>query len=252
MFVRKSLRPALLTVLTAALFLASCTLGAAPAPTVDVNAINTAAVATAMGQLAAQFTQTALVAPTTTPPPTNTASSLVTFPAPTTGSAVPTTSAIATVSFNSTATTPLPGFTALPTTGAAAGAPTVSLGDSCNNSAFEGDVTIPDGTVLEGGEDFQKVWTLRNTGTCTWDEGYTLVYIAGSNPNLDPYNYQFGGGGDDDDFVAGGESINMTLNLTAPCRPGTYEGHWRMRSDSGYYFGTLLSVYIEVRESDCD
>lgn len=248
MFVRKSLRPAMLTVLTAALFLASCTLGAAPAPTVDANAINTAAVATAMGQLAAQFTQTAAAAPTNTPVPTNTAISLNTFPAPTTGSGVvATTSAIATVSFNSTATTPLAGFTALPTSG-----PTQSLGDSCNNSAFEGDITIPDGTVLEGGADFQKVWGLRNTGTCTWDEGYTLVYIAGSNPNLDPYNYQFGGGGDDDDFVAGGESINMTLNLTAPCAIGKYEGHWRMRSDSGYYFGTVLSVYIEVKESDCD
>lgn len=249
MFVRKSLRRALLTLLTAALFLASCTLGATPAPTVDANAINTAAVATAMGQLAAQFTQTALAAPTNTIAPTNTAIPLATFPQ-VTGQAT-TVTGNPTISFNATPATPLPGFTPLPTTGAAAGAPTTSLGDACNNSAFEGDVTIPDGTVIEGGQDFQKVWALRNTGTCTWDEGYTLVYIAGSANNLDPYNYRFGSGGDDD-FVAGGESINMTLNLTAPCAIGKYEGHWRMRSDSGYYFGTLLSVYIEVKESDCD
>ena len=48
------------------LLLTSCTAGAPPAPTVDVNAINTAAVATAMGQLSAQFTQTALAAPSAT------------------------------------------------------------------------------------------------------------------------------------------------------------------------------------------
>lgn len=248
MFVRKSLRPTLLTLLTAALFLASCTIGATPAPTVDANAINTAAVATAMGQLAAQFTQTALAAPSNTPAPTNTAIALATFPQATTTGGVP-----PTVSFNATSTTPLPGFTPLPTTGAAAGAPTIASGDSCDNSAFEGDVTIPDGTVVEGGTNFQKVWALRNTGTCTWDDGYTLVYFAGSSPdNLDPYNYRFGRGGDDDDFVAGGELINMTLELTAPCKPGSYEGHWRMQNDRGSYFGTVLSVYIEVRQSDCD
>lgn len=250
MFVRKSLRPIFLTLLIAASLLASCTGGNAE-PTVDINAINTAAVATAMGQLSAQFTQTALAAPSATPPSTNTAISLPTFAQPTTGSAVPTTSGLLpTVSFNSTPnTTPLAGFTALPSP-AGAGAPTVSLGDSCNNSAFEGDITIPDGTVLEPGRNFQKVWALRNTGTCTWDEGYSLVYIGGSTRNLDPVNYQFGRSGDDSDFVSGGEGINIGINLTTPCDPGEYEGHWRMRSDSGYYFGTTLSVYVKVVD-DC-
>jgi hypothetical protein len=212
---------------------------------VDVNAINTAAVETAMGQLSAQFTQTALALPSNTPTPTNTAISLV---QPTTGSEVPTTaSGFPTVSFNSTPnTTPLAGFTPLATTGAA-GAPTASLGDACNNSAFEGDVTIPDGTVLEPGTNFQKIWKIRNSGSCTWDDGYALVYIAGSPNNLDPYNFEFE---NSDDFVSSGEAINIALNLTTPCRPGEYEGHWRMRSDTGYYFGTVLSVYIKVTD-DC-
>jgi hypothetical protein len=244
MFVRPPLRRKLLTLLTAAFFLASCTIGAAPEPTVDVNAINTAAVATAMGQLAAQFTQTALAAPTNTPPPTNTAISLPTFAQPTTGSETP--GGLPTVSFNATPnTTPLPGFTPLPTTGAAG--PTASLGDDCNNLAFEGDVTIPDGTTLEPGRNFEKVWALRNTGSCTWDDGYSFVYIGGSNPNLDPYNFEFR---NSDDFVSSGEGINMGITLTTPCQPGDYEGHWRMRSDSGYYFGTVVSVYVKVVD-DC-
>lgn len=251
MFVRKSLRQAVIVLATASILLAACSGGAAPEPTVDVNAINTAAVETAMGQLSAQFTQTALAAPTETSAPTNTALPLATFALPTAadGSPAPTTSgALPTVSFNttpSTGTTPLAGFTQLASP--AAPAATTSLGDSCNNSAFEADITIPDGSVLEPGRDFQKIWAIRNTGTCTWDDGYALVYIGGSNPDLDPYNFEFK---KSSDFVAGGAGVNLGLNLTTPCEPGKYEGHWRMRSDNGHYFGTVVSVYVEVQD-DC-
>jgi hypothetical protein len=236
MFVRKSLQRAVFILMTAALLLTACNMGATPAPTVDVNAINTAAVATAMGQLSAQFTQTALAAPSATPISTNTALPLPTFALPTTSGALPT------LSFNTTPTTPIAGFTALASP--AAPAATTSLGDSCNNSTFEGDVTIPDGSILEPGEDFQKIWAIRNSGTCTWDEGYTFVFIAG-DPRIDPYNFEFK---NSSDFVSGGEAINIAINLTAPLEEGTYEGHWRMRSDSGYYFGTIASVYFEVRD----
>lgn len=243
MFFRKSLRQAMFLFTTAALVLTACTMGATPAPTVDVNAINTAAVATAMGQLSAQFTQTAAAAPTATAMPTDTAAALPSL-LPTTSGALPT------VSFNTNTTpvagntTPLAGFTPFSTVPPAAG-PTSALGDSCNNSSFQGDVTIPDGSVLKPGEDFQKTWALKNTGSCTWDEGYALVYIGGSKPDLDPYTLEFK---KKSDFVASGTTVNISVNLTAPCTPGKYEGTWRMRSDSGYYFGTALSVYIEVKD----
>lgn len=248
MFVRKSMRPALFTLVIAALFVTSCTMGATPVPTVDVNAINTAAVATAMGQLSAQFTQTAQAAPTSTTLPTNTAITLPTFPPA--GDGQPTVAgALPTISFNTTPSgnvTPLAGFTALPTQAVSGGAPTAALGDACNNSSFEGDITIPDGTVIKPGTNFQKVWGIKNTGTCTWDDGYSLVYIAGSTgDNLDPVNFPIT---KNSDFVAPGVTFNMAVNLTTPCKPGKYEGHWRMKSDSGYYFGTVLSVYVEVQE----
>lgn len=248
MFVRKSLRQAVLVLATAAIVLAACSGGAAPEPTVDVNAINTAAVATAMGQLSAQFTQTALAAPTNTTLPTNTALPLPSFALPTAGagSPAPTTSgALPTVSFNTTPTTPLPGFTALASP--VAPAATTSLGDACNNSAFEADVTIPDFSEMEPGRNFVKTWRIRNTGTCTWDEGYELVYIGGSNPDLDPYDVEFDSS---DDFVTGGESVDLSVELTTPCDPGDYEGHWRMRTDQGAYFGTVISVYVKVTD-DC-
>lgn len=245
MFSRKSTRLIMMIVLTAALLLTSCNVGAAPAPTTDVNALSTALVGTTVAQLSGQLTQTALAAPTNTATPTATVTTIVTVALPTlnTGAASPTTdlSALPTFSF---VNTPIPGantpVSVLPTTQA-----TASLGDACNNNVFEGDVTIPDGEVLKPGVNFQKIWAVRNTGSCTWDEGYALVYIGGSTPNLDPVNFQFK---QKSDFVASGQGVNLAVNLTTPCSPGKYEGHWRMRSDSGYYFGTILSVYVEVKE----
>lgn len=255
MFFHKSPRYTLLVLLTAAMLLASCNVGAAPSPTLDVNAINTAIVGTTVAQFSAQFTQTALAMPQAT----NTPQELPTFALPTEETAptfaLPTTDAsgaLPTVSFEITPTlaslaTPIPGFTQVASPAPAA---TQALGDTCNNNVFEGDVTIPDGTILKGGEDFQKIWKIRNTGTCLWDDGFSLVYIGGSSPDLDPYTFQFK---NSQDFVSSGEAINIAINLTTPCTPGKYEGHWRMRNDKGYYFGTILSVYVEVKEkgSNC-
>ena len=241
MFVRKLPRKPFLVLLAAALLIAGCNLGATPAPTVDVNAINTAAVATAMGQLSAQFTQTALAAPSPTPLPTNTLIPLPTSALATAANGLPTANpgALPTLSFN---TTPVAGFTALASP--VAPVATISLGDSCNNNVFEADVTIPDNSILKPGEDFVKQWAIRNTGTCTWDEGYALVFIAGDQA-IDPTNFEFKKSGD---FVAPGEGINIGVPLTAPLAVGTYQGHWRMRTDSGYYFGTVLSLYFEVKK----
>ncbi|MDX1378920.1 MAG: NBR1-Ig-like domain-containing protein, partial [Anaerolineales bacterium] len=148
------------------------------------------------------------------------------------GSALPT--------FSLQSPTPGTGFTQLPPTSAGA---TQATGDDCTNNVFEGDITIPDGTVLKGGEDFQKIWKIRNTGNCTWDDGFSLVYIGGSSPDLDPVNFNFT---KSSDFVSAGEAVNIAINLTTPCTPGLYEGHWRMRNDHGYYFCTILSVYVDV------
>lgn len=241
------MRLTLLNILTAALFATSCNVGAAPAPTADVNALSTALVGTTVAQLSVQLTQTAQAVPTNTATPTVNVNALPTFALPTQNPAATTdVSALPTFSFVNTPATGantavvLTPVAVLPTKQA-----TASLGDACNNNVFEGDVTIPDGEVIKPGFDFQKVWAVRNTGSCTWDEGYALVYIGGSTPDLDPYTYEFK---KSSDFVAGGSGVNLAINLTTPCTPGKYEGHWRMRSDSGFYFGSILSVYVEVQE----
>jgi hypothetical protein len=244
MLVRKSPRRTLLILLAASLTLAACNVGATPAPTVDVNAINTAANATAMAQISAQLTQTALAAPTNTALPTDTQLSLATAALPTAGASptggVP--GALPTLSFNTTPnTTPLAGFTPLATS--AAPINTVP-GDSCNNSVYVADVTYPDNTVVKPGDDFKKVWRIQNTGTCTWDDGYKLAFIGGDKA-LDPYTFEFK---EKEDFVSGGETADLGIDLTAPLKEGTYTATWQMQSDQGVYFGTLLTVVIEVKK----
>ena len=255
MLVRKFPRQTLTILITAALTLAACNMGATPAPEVDVNAINTAAVATAMGQISAQLTETALAAPpSATPMPTDTSIPLATFALPTAaaGTALPG-GALPTVSFNSTPltnNTPLAGFT--PIGSPIAPAATQSLGDACNNNVFVADVTIPDGTIFQDsnakgarpGSDFQKIWRVQNTGTCKWDEGYTLAFVGGDD-DLNPKSVKFDSS---DDFVDAGATADLGLTLTAPKFPGKYAATWRMQSDNGDFFGTLLTVSIEVKE----
>jgi hypothetical protein len=254
MFSRRSTRRTLIALLTAALLLTACNAGATPAPTLDVNAMSTALVGTTVAQIAAQFTQTALSAPTNTAVPAEIQSTPTIASLPTldlSGAASPTVDAAALPTFSFVNTpvtsvdTPVAGATqvvVLPTSQAPA---TTALGDACNNLAFEGDVTVPDGETIKPGTNFQKIWAVRNTGTCLWDDGYALVYIAGSKPDLDPYNFEFK---KSNDFVKGGAGVNIAINLTTPCAPGKYEGHWRMRNDKGYYFGSILSVYVTVVE----
>ena len=245
MLVRYFPRRTLLILLTASLTLAACNVGATPAPTVDVNAINTAAVATAMGQISAQLTQTALAAPTNTPPPSVTPPPLVTSAAATAGASpiAGATGALPTLSFNTTPnTTQAVGFTPIGTSVAPVN--TAVLGDSCNNSVYIADVTYPDNSVIKPGTNFEKIWRVQNTGTCLWDDGYKLVFIAGDRA-LDPVSFEFT---DSADFVSGGETADLGVDLTAPEQEGTYSATWRMQSDNGVYFGTMLTVVIVVQK----
>ena len=256
MLVRKFPRRVLFILLTAALTLAACNVGATAAPTVDANAINTAAYETAIAQIAAQQTQTALAAPTNTPPPTNTALSLATAALPTAGGPTPTgnAGALPTVSFNitpNTNTTPLAGFTPVSGSPVAAG-PTASLGDACHNSVFVADVTIPDGTTFQDsnakggrpGDEFHKVWRIQNTGTCRWDEGYAMAFVGGDD-ELKPHSVVFDSA---DDFVDPGANADLGITLIAPKFPGKYSATWRMQTDNGAFFGTYMTVNIEVLE----
>ncbi len=92
------------------------------------------------------------------------------------------------------------------------------------------DITIPDDTVFRPGEYFSKTWRLVNAGSCSWKPDYAVVWFSGSNMGLNqvqPLN----------EAVMPGASIDVTVDMTAPQEPGTYQSNWKMRNQQGALFG---------------
>jgi hypothetical protein len=109
-----------------------------------------------------------------------------------------------------------------------------------DSAAFVTDVTVPDGTMLAPGTAFDKIWQLRNTGTCTWDGSYQLAFVGGSQLGA-PDSVPVPG------VVQPGASVDITVPMVAPNAPGTYRGQWQMRSTScGNRFGPLIYVLINT------
>jgi hypothetical protein len=50
------------------------------------------------------------------------------------------------------------------------------------------------------------------------------------------------------DFVGPGQTADLGITLTAPSAAGKYTATWRMQNDKNQYFGTPLTVMIEVRK----
>ncbi len=120
--------------------------------------------------------------------------------------------------------TPIPSATTVPT-----GTPSPTA--SCTNRAtFVQDVTIPDDTNIPAGNSFEKTWRLRNTGTCTWNTDYDVVFDSGNIMSGPPSSPLPGS-------VAPNATVDITVSLTAPNSDGTHRGNWLLRDDAGVLFG---------------
>ena len=198
---------------------------ATPTPTsAEPDAVKTSAAITA------QALQTERAnPPTSTSQPTATTSSATTTPGgPTSTPGGPTPTAGGTL---------LPGLT--PTGGTDPLPPT----GGTDSAEFIADVTVPDGTQYSPGDTFDKTWRLQNNGTSTWTTGYNLVFISGSQmngPALQPLAAD----------VPPGETVDLTVALTAPAEPGTHRGFWLMQNALGENFGigpaADLAFYVEI------
>ena len=103
------------------------------------------------------------------------------------------------------------------------------------------DVTIPDGTVLVAGQPFNKVWRVRNTGTCAWTNGYTLTFIAGEAMTTTTTVAL--------PAAAAGATVDVLVPMIAPTTPGLHTNTWRMRNANGALFGTRLTTVINVTQT---
>jgi hypothetical protein len=190
-----------------ALLLAACgSKNASNTPTPDANAVYTAAAAT----VGAALTQSAALtpSPTATTAPTDTPEATATQATPPTN----------------TPSTP--------------SAPVSTTPPNVPDQATLYSETIPDGTKIDPGAGFTKMWTLKNTGTTTWSTSYSVVFYAGSQmgaPNSTNLVKS----------VAPGDTVQVSINLTAPTSPGKYTGWFVLRNADGTNFYPV-SVVIEV------
>jgi hypothetical protein len=147
------------------------------------------------------------------------------------------------VSFNTTPTTPLAGFTPLATL-APTSAGIGNTASGCNDALFVSE-TLPDKSVVGAGKDFSKAWELKNTGTCNWDEGYVFAFQAHlSSAEIEGYDIVIKSS---DEVTKPNHSQSFIIKLTAPDTPGEYKGYWKMKDDSGSYFGPLVFFDIVVK-----
>lgn len=112
---------------------------------------------------------------------------------------------------------------------------------------FITDVTIPDNTVIEPGKAFKKTWRLRNDGTGTWTTNFKLAFVSG-DAMAGPASKAL------DASVAPGETIDISVDLSAPSVSKTYKGNWMLQTDTGTNFGigptssSAFTVVIKVEQ----
>jgi hypothetical protein len=92
------------------------------------------------------------------------------------------------------------------------------------------DVTIPDDTEMVPGQEFTKTWRLQNAGTCAWTNDYNLVWFSGEQFGA-PASVRLDG------TVESGNSIDLSVDMTAPDTPGSYISYWKLKNASGVLFG---------------
>jgi hypothetical protein len=225
-----------------AIILSSCNLGATPAPTQDIAAIQTEAFNQVLTQVA--------LASTSTPLPTNTA-----LPATSTLPAPPTFAPV-----GGGTVTPFPFNTAQPGLGLTPlASPVPTLGsyatmttkNGCNDGIYVDEdphYTDPSRYLEVGiGDEVYNFFRYRNVGTCTWDEGYAFVFQPEySSPGVEGNTITLAKD-KPEDYTAPNSEVRYKGIVKAPKTLGDYKISWKLRDDAGNEFGSLVTLYIRVR-----
>ncbi len=111
--------------------------------------------------------------------------------------------------------------------------------ENCTYAAtFLMDISIPDDTEMAPGQPFEKIWRVRNTGSCFWEAGTQLVFVSGdqmAGPATIPVSP-----------TAPNETVDVAVNLLAPVEGGIYSALWQLQMSNGEILDTLLIVRISV------
>ena len=108
---------------------------------------------------------------------------------------------------------------------------------TCDVAQFIDDVTIPDGTTLEPNETFTKTWRFKNVGTCSWTPSYAIIFSSGDAMS-GPATQTLTGN------VNPGQTVDISVDLTAPASDGNYKGYWKLRNAAGVHFSQF---YVDIK-----
>jgi hypothetical protein len=115
----------------------------------------------------------------------------------------------------------------------------------CNIAAFISDVTYPDNTVVNASQNFQKIWRLKNIGTCTWTSSYKVTFEGNAGMGKAAgYSQSLGA------TVPPNQTVDIVVDLTAPAASGTYQGNWAIRDpDNKLFPNSSFIIIIQVANS---
>ncbi|MBI2332720.1 MAG: hypothetical protein HYU84_11280, partial [Chloroflexi bacterium] len=111
----------------------------------------------------------------------------------------------------------------------------------CAKASLE-DETVVDGKIFKPGAEFTKTWYITNTSTCVWDTTYKIVFWSGDILG-GGYVYQL------PQVTGPGQTVPISLVLTAPTDPGKYRSEWKLQTPDNINFGVGVyqaAFYTEI------
>jgi len=92
---------------------------------------------------------------------------------------------------------------------------------------------------MSAGQDFKAQWTIFNNGINTWNtNSVDVVYLAGDK-------FTSSKGVDLPSIVGTGQSINITVSMTAPKATGTYKTIWGLRVGKNVFCRLVVGIVVK-------
>lgn len=108
-----------------------------------------------------------------------------------------------------------------------------------------------DGTTYAPNTAFTKTWTVKNTGTRTWDSNYLVFQISGAFMTQQPGYWLVPQG----QTVVPGQTVNISIGMTSPVENGNYKSYWGLKNKDGQIMpieggADGDSFYVDINVND--
>ncbi|KAF9132482.1 hypothetical protein BG015_003702 [Linnemannia schmuckeri] len=116
-----------------------------------------------------------------------------------------------------------------------------------SKALFVKDININDGTTIQAGSQFLKIWEMSNPGAGEWPKDSVLQFVGGDrmfadvDANKTCPSFKIS-------LAPVGDSVCVTADLKAPPQPGRYVSYWRLVAPDGEPFGHCIWCDIIVEE----